>query len=241
MRIPYCMISISGLVVAAMDAIPPANAWGADGHIIVAEIAQSKLKPSVRQQVTALLHAENARFLSDIANWADEERAAVKKGKSAAYPMPSHVTRIPLDHSRSLGKSCPNFCAVKAIDYYADRLSDRTLSDRERALALNFVVHLIGDLHQPLHSSYKVGNFTPVVFIGRRRMLHWVWDTGILKAQNKPRSELIEEIEQVKVRPRGDVVQWALEGRDIARDKIFPNLTKSAEAVVLPPDYAARS
>jgi len=228
------------LYVGAVLIVPsPALAWGPEGHIIVADIAEAQLTDSTRRTVRALLEIEGARSLGDIANWADAERAAVEKGKKPEFPMPSHVTRIPLNRSTDLGKSCPNLCAVKGIEYYADRLEDDALPAKDRLIALKFVVHLVGDLHQPLHSSYKVGNFTPVIFGGRKRILHWVWDVGILKAQNKPRSELIEEIEQVKVRPRGHVVHWALEGRDIARDKIFPNLTKSAEAVVLPPDYAA--
>ena len=138
----------------------------------------------------------------------------------------------------NLGRSCPNFCAVKAIDYYAARLSDRNLSDQEREVALKFVVHLVGDLHQPLHSSYKVGNFTPVIFMGKRRTLHWVWDVSILQAQNLPLDALIEEIMQARVQDGGTVLQWALEGRNIARDEIFPNLGKQ-DVRVLSPDYAA--
>jgi len=240
MRVFYRTVAIVGLATGLATA-PAANAWGADGHIIVAEIAQSKLKPPARREIMNILRVENAKSLSAIANWADKERAAADKGKVVDYPMPSHVTRLPLDHSMSLGTSCPNFCAVKAINYYAARLGDRSLSGSERAIALNFVVHLVGDLHQPLHSSKEVGIIFHVMFAGKDRPIHWVWDNGIMKAQHKTRAEMLAEISRTEVRDRnGDALQWAFEGRDIARDNILPGLTRKGP-VALPDDYAVRN
>ena len=228
------------LYVGAALMIPsPAFAWGQEGHIIVADIAEAQLTDSARRTVRALLKIEGARSLGEIANWADAERAAVEKGKKPEFPMPSHVTRIPLNRSTDLGKSCPNLCAVKGIEYYADRLGDDTLPARDRLIALKFVVHLIGDLHQPLHSSYKVGNFTPVIFEGRKRILHWVWDVGIIRSRGLTRAKLMQEIGRTKVSARGSVVSWAIEGRDIARDAIFPGIAPKGKITTLPDDYAA--
>ena len=82
-------------------------------------------------------------------------------------------------------RDCPNdACVVAKIEQFERVLADRQVSQRQRLEALKYLVHFVGDVHQPLHTSNdhdRGGNEVPVTFMGRQTNLHAVWDTGIIE------------------------------------------------------------
>ncbi len=168
------------LAILLCGSVPSqAFAWGAEGHRIVAEIAEQYLEPATARQVRDLLALDNATTLAEVANWADQIRPLRRD------TAPWHFVDIPIsasgyDHARD----CPHDdCVVAKIEQFAAELHNRELPPRMRLDALKFVVHFVGDVHQPLHASDdgdRGGNDIKVEFLGRRTNLHAVWDTGIL-------------------------------------------------------------
>jgi hypothetical protein len=159
--------------------------WGQEGHSIIAEIAQRRLDADTLRKVKALLGGEVS--MSSIASWADDYRAL--------HPETGgwHFVDIPLDKSAyDPTRDCnpdKGDCVVHAIARFTAVLSDCSKSLSERSDALKFVVHFVGDIHQPLHDETRFGadgkddhggNLLPVTFFGQSTNLHSVWDTGII-------------------------------------------------------------
>ncbi len=172
-----------GLLLSA-----PALAWGPLGHRIVADLAAAQLDAAARAQVALLLQSEHADSLADIANWADQLRddpAQAALGKATA---PLHYVNMHGSCTYKPALDCPDGrCVVAAITHYAAILGDRSLPLDQRAQALNFVVHFVGDVHQPLHAGYKQdkgGNDYQVQFEGKPSNLHRVWDSWLLSTRH---------------------------------------------------------
>jgi len=160
-----------------------AQAWGPLGHRLVARLAEPRLTPQARAEIDRLLATEQVPSLADIANWADDLRANDPDlGKRSTR---WHFINIgEHDCAYDAAHACPNGdCVVEAIRVQADILADRTRPDAERLQALKFVVHFVGDLHQPLHAGYardRGGNTMQVNLHGKGTNLHSLWDSRLL-------------------------------------------------------------
>lgn len=161
----------------------PAHAWGPLGHRLVARLAEARLTPEARAEARRLLALEGQRTLADVANWADElrERDPTLGKRTAKW----HYVNIgEHDCAYTARRDCPGGdCVVEAIREQAAILADRTRPDAERLQALKFVVHFVGDIHQPLHAGYardRGGNTFQVNYRGRGSNLHALWDGTLL-------------------------------------------------------------
>jgi hypothetical protein len=120
--------------------------------------------------------------LPDVATWADE----IRGNPRYFFAKPLHFVNVPRDATTvDESRDCANgACVTAAIRKYAGILQDRTRSPAERAEALKFVVHFVGDVHQPLHVSYtddQGGNKVKVTWLGAADWsLHSVWDTAFV-------------------------------------------------------------
>ena len=166
---------------------PRALAWGREGHQIVAELAARELNPAASAQVRRLLALEHATSLADIANWADDLRES--DPSLAKRTGRWHYINFPRgDCAFAPARDCPNGeCVIAAINRFFLVLSDRTRPDAERLEALKFLVHFIGDVHQPLHAGYaddRGGNDFQLSIGGQGTNLHQVWDTKIIEARD---------------------------------------------------------
>ncbi|MCE7033547.1 S1/P1 nuclease [Lysobacter sp. GX 14042] len=171
--------------LAALVVLAPslAFAWGPQGHRLVADVAWNELAPETRTQVQRLLQGEPDPTLAGIANWADQLRELDPDlgRRSAGW----HYVNIGEDECHyHPSTACPDGnCVVEAISAQAGILADRARSDAERLQALKFVVHFVGDVHQPLHAGYahdKGGNTVQVNLDGKGSNLHRLWDSGLL-------------------------------------------------------------
>ena len=241
MKLSFKTLSLVALPIIAT--VPQAAlAWGKVGHSTVAEIAEQNLDPAVLIQVRRLLSTDGVRHMSQVSSWAD----AARKDYVVA-----HSTRFPLDGSKPREHLCPAraMCADEAVTYYKSILVDRTKPDAEREIALKFIVHLVGDLHQPLHGSDPTGKNLVTLGGSLPMPIHKIWDTVIVRAHGKALGALVRELakNREEVETGGDARVWAAESGRIARDQIYSTLPvcwddrapKCPPIEALPTNYAA--
>jgi hypothetical protein len=163
------------LLLLLLAAAPvAARAWGPGGHAAVGRIAERRLSPATRAQVTELL--DGARISdAEVATWADAEST---EGRA---PRAFHYVNVPAEaRGYDPRRDCADHrCIVAKLEEELVVLRDRARPRARRADALRWVVHLMGDLHQPLHCADRGdhgGNDTPVLRRGRSTNLHALWD-----------------------------------------------------------------
>lgn len=227
MRLPWQtkwrLVAAALAAVAALVPAPPAQAWGALGHHIVADLAAAQLTPQARATAQRLLAVRGARHLSQVANWADDLRDVdpdlfrrTRRLHFVNFRAPDCVFTVPRD--------CPHGqCAVAAIAKYSALLADRSRSDAERAEALAFLVHLVADVHQPLHADYRPdhgGNDIQVRWDGQGTNLHRVWDSLMLDGTHRSAAAYARTLQAATtaVVAGGTPAAWAEESCRIDRD-----------------------
>lgn len=175
----------------------PAAAWGKLGHRLVGHLASDELTPAARGEIARLLVAETDPTLAGVASWADELRdndPTLGRRTSKWHYVNIAEHGCAFDTTRACAG---NDCVVGAINTQATILADRGRSDADRRDALKFVVHFIGDVHQPLHAALardKGGNDVQVQFDGRGSNLHSLWDSGLLNAMRLDEAEHLQRL-----------------------------------------------
>jgi len=120
-------------------------------------------------------------------------------------------------------------------------LRDQSAERARKAQALKFVVHFMGDLHQPLHDEDKTdraGNATQVIFDGKPDNLHWVWDTAMLEHIDRNPQDFAARLEaNITDRDQaawveGSIEDWALEGHRLAPAVAYGDLGKQNPAII---------
>jgi hypothetical protein len=205
---PRRLLPLAVLALALLLPPGPAAAFGADGHRIVAALAQRQLAPAVVDQVSRLLAGEADPSLVGIATWADQVRD-LEAWRSTA---PWHYVNFPRGHCRYRARArCPGGdCVVGAIERQAAILADPGQSVAARRQALKFVVHFVADVHQPLHAGYaddRGGNTYQVFYLGQGGNLHALWDGGILRAAGLAWPDHVERLAQRPTPPA--VGEWS--------------------------------
>lgn len=215
----------------------PGWGWGREGHRLTALVAQNFLLPETQAAIHELLGNQS---LADIASWADEIR------NSRGETGPWHFVDIPKDQAKyDRDRDCPasktdtqwRDCAVDRVLYFELRLADKNLSHDDRVEALKFLVHFIGDIHQPLHAigDERGGNGIHVTFLGSKSCggfncnLHGVWDSEMIDhhgfSEQKYVSYLLADIAEHDWQKLagGNPVQWANASHQYAVNAFAPN------------------
>lgn len=239
-------IALAGALAVIAGASP--QAWGVQGHRLVALVATNLLTPAARRQVEQLLPDET---LADVAVWADDMVA--DNGQTA----PWHYVNIPADAAGyDRDRDCPRQpgaregsrndrwrdCVIDRILYFEERVGDAALDRADRATALKYLVHFIGDLHQPMHATgvARGGNGIPVVVFGSPDCtrsdgsstpcnLHGVWDTSLIRRRDLPDREyldvLMRQIKEQRLdaqQPGDSPAGWAMESLMLSNDALLP-------------------
>ena len=175
------------LTLALLLAFPAlASAWGVKGHRIVGLLATAELSPRAQAEVARLLAGEPDPTLAGVANWADDLRE--NDPERSRQTSRWHFVNFPRNQCQyAPPRDCPGGnCVIAAINRNFLALSDRRRPDSERREALKFLVHFVGDVHQPLHASDrpdKGGNEFQVSYRGEGWNLHSVWDSLIVRSR----------------------------------------------------------
>jgi hypothetical protein len=258
------------LVAAATIALScgsPTLAWGDLGHEVTALIAYRHLTPTAKTKLDALLASDPDTLTSpDFANratWAD--RYAKSHPETAAW----HFVNIELDHP-DLSAACSGFpklaegqmasqgpaqdCVVDKIDEFARELADPGAPTPERLLALKFLIHFVGDVHQPLHGADnhdKGGNCVKLSPSpdGDVTNLHIFWDVTAVNALGRSPEEMAAELDarippaEVEHWSGGDARSWAEESYQLAKSDAYslPSRPTCADGgpISLSPEYQA--
>jgi hypothetical protein len=230
-----CIVAI--LALAPLD---QAFAWGQEGHSIVAEIAQRRLDAPTLGKIRLLLKTEAPDVqdpqvsLASIASWADDYRADHPETGSW------HFVDIPYDRDTyDPAVDCKNGnCVIDAIARFKAALADCSKSPQQRTEALKFLVHFVGDIHQPLHVADRTdaytrkddqgGNTIDVTFYGQKTNLHVVWDTSLIMRTVYAWGAYVSRLEtkwlpgrDIAALSGGTPVDWALESHAFAHNVAY--------------------
>lgn len=172
----WIALACAGWLVAT-----PAQAWSAFGHRLVAVLAQDQLSDPARAQLDALLAQEPGADIGTIASWPDEIRAQ----PGYEHTGPYHYVNFKDGSCQYVAaRDCAgDACVIEALPKYEAVLADRRRPDAQRLIALKFVVHLVGDVHQPFHAGNRDdrgGNQFQVRVGKQGTNLHGVWDYHVL-------------------------------------------------------------
>jgi hypothetical protein len=206
----------------------PLFGWGTEGHDLIARIAEAQLTPAVRAKVNEILGPNVS--MGSVASWADEVR------RSRAETGSWHYIDIPIDKPHlDMTRDCAKGdCVIKKIEDFEVILHDPNTPTVQRREALMFLIHFVGDMHQPLHDSDnkdKGGNDVHVVYKGRNMNLHSLWDSGLLGNMGKE-DELFPLYEQDSARharkwAKGSVEDWSEQSHKEAVKVTYGKLPKT--------------
>lgn len=199
-----------------------ANDWGKTGHRIVGQIAQDHLTPKALATITELLDGET---LATVSTWADEMRSNPDFRPYDKW----HYVNLPEDKKyHEVEHTQDN--AVIIIFRAIDKLCDETVSKEEKTFYLKYLVHLVGDIHQPLHTGRAAdyGGSTIKLYFGGRKSnqsatnLHRLWDTNMIDDFKMSYTEFSDYLQSYKTPdfPQGDAVCWANESHEIV-NKVY--------------------
>ena len=226
-----------GVVALALTALlpAPAAAWGGYGHRTTAEIALANIKPETRAGIERLLRYEarlgtpdcDLKTLQDASVWPDcVRRDYWRWGYTAAW----HYRTTPICEAYNPRANCSGGnCVTAQIERSQRLLADESLPPHIRLEALAFMVHFVGDIHQPLHSGDKDdrgGNDRETDYgIVPDLNLHWIWDGPLAeRAITSARPSLVRRYsasEKAAI-ATGDATDWGRESWQIGRDFLYP-------------------
>jgi hypothetical protein len=207
------------LALAAMAAFMLIS-WGRVGHQAVGYIAEAHLTPKTAQMIKGLLGNET---LADVSTYPDE----IRYDSFFYFTWPWHYIDVPAGENFDQFTASvyqmtePNLYGV--LRHWERVLSDPKASASIKIFALKWVVHQIGDLHQPLHvarAADKGGNTVPVWFENDSTSLHWLWDTNLIEHRGLSSKDFaklcdIASPEDIKKWQADPLINWLYESNQI--------------------------
>lgn len=245
-------ITVSSLALLASPGL--AKAWGPQGHKTIGLIAEHYLTAAQRAEVQRLLalpiDPDVPATMADRATWADVYRDSDRDTTKVRYDATHnwHFVDIDVDapdFKRACHGDAPfpagvlasqgpaNDCVVRKIEQFQAELADRRLPDAERALALTFLLHFVGDVHQPLHAAEHKndqGGNKVLVVAGKAKYgdkLHGYWDSvTVARLGSGPEAlsaALIKDISPADLQAwrKGGPRDWAMESFQGAKDVAY--------------------
>ncbi|MEZ5953453.1 MAG: S1/P1 nuclease [Hyphomonas sp.] len=214
-------------LILACAAASPAFAWGKTGHRVVAEIADRYLTDEAAAAVKDILGPEG---MAEAADWPDFMRSDPSDfWRSEANPW--HYVTVPEgQHYHEVGAP-PEGDAMTALAKFRAIAADPAASLEDRQLALRFIIHIVGDLHQPLHAGNgkdRGGNFFTCYFFDKLTNLHAVWDEDLINYEELSYTEWTDWLtskittEDLLVWSVAQPEQWIDESAAL-RDTIYPD------------------
>ena len=179
--------------------------WGSTAHRAAAGIAERYLSPEARLAIEDILERET---LAEASTWPDFMRSAPSEfWQRTANPW--HYVTVPEGKAYEEVGAPGQGDAYTALQGFSADLRAAETPPQDRALALRFIIHIIADLHQPLHvgnGTDRGGNDTRVTYFGQSTNLHRVWDSQLVDSEQLSYSEWIEWLDR-KI-SREDFVAW---------------------------------
>ncbi|MEO6538819.1 MAG: S1/P1 nuclease [Ferruginibacter sp.] len=206
------------------------NAWGALGHRIVGQIADSYLTKHTKKEIAEILGNESVAMSS---NWAD----FIKSDPSYNYLSNWHYINLNGGLSREQVQTYLDADtatdAYTKINFLVTELKNESLELDKKKMYLRLLIHIVGDVHQPLHVGRledRGGNSIKILWFGTRYNLHQVWDEHLIELQQLSYTEYASAInyttkEQLKSLQMQPLSQWIYQSYQIAQ-KIYGDITE---------------
>ncbi len=207
------------------------QAWGPTGHRVIAEIAQRNLNKKANKQVTKLLDNYPMAYWS---TWADNIKSDTTDRWKHTYIW--HYVNIPGDLPKAEMEKAVNHVeqanVYSEIPRLCEIVKDKNVSTDEKREALYFLIHLVGDLHQPMHIGREEdlgGNRITVYWFGTRTNVHAVWDTSLINNENYSYTEYTAILNRISSKEKkeiqnGELVDWLFDTYQIANE-IYSSVT----------------
>ena len=204
----------------------PAAAWGPIGHRVAADLAERNIDGRTRAEIRQIIGDES---LAESSTWPDEQRSnPAEFWQETASPW--HYVTLPDGRTIDMLEHPSEGDAATALEMFSATLRDPAASQKQKALALRFVVHLVADLHMPLHvgnGTDRGGNDFIVNWFDQQTNLHWVWDEGMILRQQLSYSEYADRLAR-RTTPAETIgwwdarpATWMQESADL-RMRIYP-------------------
>jgi hypothetical protein len=216
-KLPFLALFILGTTLSAFG-------WGQIGHRIVGEVATAHLKPCVEKKISAILQGESLAMCS---TWMDE----IKSDKAYDHWDAWHYCTIG-DHQTYAEAGTPSQGDIlMKLDEVTRELETKKFKHGGEAAALKMLVHLLGDLHQPLHvgrGDDKGGNDVKLKYFGKSTNLHRIWDSDLIDGQQLSYTEYSQHVlrttpqDRVKQYQSGTYLDWANESKALRMAGIYP-------------------
>ncbi len=193
--------------------------WGQKGHDVVAYIAECNLKPSVYKKVVKVLDGHSLVYY---ANWMDN----ASNTDAYRYTKTWHYANVDKGHTYETMTKNPKGDIVTAINEIVAKLKSGELTPEQEAVNLKFLIHLVGDVHAPMHAgrlSDIGGNRTYVIYFGKKTKLHSLWDTPLVEDIHRwSYTEWQQQLDKLcpknvkKQVASGTAVDWLKESHEVA-------------------------
>jgi hypothetical protein len=257
-----------------MTAPHPTLAWGDEGHEIIALTAEHYLDPAARAKIAMLLAADTDTLtghdIASEATWADKYRDSDRDTTKVRYQGTRewHFVDIelaepnlalacfghpPLPPGVQASKGPPRACVADKIDQFAAELGNPATKAPEQLLALKFLLHFVGDVHQPLHTAddHDAGGNKKLVAAGGLHPgnLHRYWDVEFVeRLGTNPQQVAAGLVGQISEKQRqewsgGKPADWAMEAFALARGDAYGLLPAPSgqNTYSLPPAYVEQA
>jgi hypothetical protein len=232
-----------------------AQAWGDEGHEIIGAIAHHYLQPAVRREVETLLAGDTSgltrdRGMAAESTWADRFRDSDRDAGQMHYLQTREWHYVDIEiaapdldaacfghpqlETNAASAGAAQDCVVDKIEQFSDELADRGTAPAERLKALQFLLHLVGDLHQPLHAAdnHDRGGNVETVSDGRNPSgsLHHYWDTVFVSRLGQDSDAVAQRlIGEITAGQRhawraGTPADWAMESFEEGRAHAYAGL-----------------
>ncbi|WP_258100101.1 S1/P1 nuclease [Marinoscillum pacificum] len=205
------IIALSLLMIMSIQALP----WGKTGHRVIGLIAEKHLSKKAKKQIDKVLKDET---LAEVANYMD----FIRSDKTYKHMDPWHYCTLPDGKTYAEAGTPEEGDAIVAIQRFTEELKTKKFTEGDEAFTLKLLVHLIGDIHQPLHvgnGEDKGGNDVKLDYFWESSNLHRVWDSGIIDGQQYSYTEYTDWInhasEEEKAKWQADALMvWIEESKE---------------------------
>ena len=217
---PFIVLILAFLLIPSGD-LQQSSAWGQNGHRIVGDIAADYLTQDARKEINRILGPASMAIAS---TWMDK----IKSDPAYDHTHDWHWVTIPNGMTYKETEKNPNGDLINTLRTIINELKSGSLSAEEERENLKMLIHLVGDIHQPLHvgnGNDRGGNETEVEWFYEESNLHRLWDTDMIDDTKLSYTEFADAInhptdEQINKWQDSDILDWAYESMDL-RDQVY--------------------
>ena len=193
--------------------------WSQTGHRTVGEIAEQNLDQRTKKRVLELLDGQS---LAAVSNFGDN----IKADKKYAKFSPWHYVNFPADKKYTEVTPSPKGDIIQGILECKRIIKDANSSREDKAFYLKMLIHLVGDLHQPMHIGRledKGGNDIQLKWFGKGTNLHRLWDANLIDDYQMSYTELSADHRKLTKKDKqhiqeGTIYDWVEESQDLANE-----------------------